>query len=347
MGKMTLFRRWAATLATAGLLASGCGGGSGDSSVVTIGVLSAALADTAEASTYRVSQYSAQTVRFPALDYKAETEFDDQPPAIVGTVSRDRQHFAVDIGGLLGPLVGGAPDIGFGIWVDSDRVVVDSRDFQQLKDLDPEAQFGPFEPGVSFVDLNTIKTESPDLLAAIVGSPVPDLSEMALSLPAALKTIKQTGTDPQTFVGTATFADLVEAQGVDLAIHARSTAAGVGLNSPVSVDALTDLYIEFFRGLQADVFIELDERGLLRVFEVGTDLSGIYDAVFEDDSLFPGMTEQERSEAAAGFKGAELILKTRSVYEADIDLDVPQAPEVTEDRTEVWREFLVDAGFRG
>ena len=344
---MAGFRSRVVALAVVALFAWGCGGGSEESSVTTIGVLSAALADTAEASTYRVSQYSAQTVRFPAMGYETVTEFDEQLPAIVGEVSRDRQHFALDMEGLLGPLVGGAPDIGIGIWVDSDRIVVDSSDFQHLKNVNPNAQFGPFEPGISFVDLNTLQAESPDLLAAIIGSSVPDLSEMALSLPAALNTIEQTSTDPQIFVGTATYADLMEAQGVDLAIQARSSAAGVGLNSPVSVDALTDLYIEFFRGLEADVLIELDERGLLRVFEVGSDLSGIYDGIFEDDSLFPGMTEQERREADAGLKGAELILRTRSVYEADIDLEVSQPPEATEDRTEVWREFLNNSGFGG
>ena len=344
---MTRLRYWAAALATAGLLASGCGGGSDKSSVTTIGVLSAALADTAEASTYRVTHYLAQTVRFPALDFEAVTEINEQPPAIIGEVSRDRQHYAVDMGGLLGPMVGDAFDIGYEIWVDSDRMVADSRDFQQFKDLDPDAHFGPLEPGISFVDLDAIKAESPDLLAVIVGSSVPDLSDMALKLPVALTTIEQTSTNPQAFAGTALFADLMEAQGVDPAVHARSTAAGVALNSPVSVDALTDVYIELVRGLEADVVIELDERGLLKVFEVTADFSGILSVFFDNDSLLEGTTEQERREAEAGFKGAELILKTRSIYEADIDLEVAQAPEATEDRTEVWREFLIDAGFGG
>ena len=347
MVKMTRLRNWVAALATAGLLASGCGGGSEESSVTTIGVLSAALSNTAEASTFRVAVYSGTTLRLPAIGFESVTELDEERPLLVGEISSEREHFIIDLGALLEALLDDAGDFGFELWVDDEHIVFDTSNYQQFVDADPEIDLGPLAPGVFSIDLAAIGADSPELLAALVGSSAPDLSELALSLPTALRKIEQTSTNPQIFVGTTTYADLLEAQGADVEDFARSYAGGIALTQPGSIDALTEFYVDLFKGVDAEVVVELDERGLLRVLSTRVDLSGIYSNIFDDESLFPETTELERQQGKEQFADAYFVVEFRSVYESDIDLEVPLPPAATEDRTAEWREFLINAGFEG
>ena len=345
---MTRLRHWGIALATAGLLASGCGGGSGESSVTTFGVLSAALADTAEASTYRVTLHSGMTVKLPAVGFDSTIDLDEQPPLLVGEVSQERQHFSINLGPFLEGLAGDLADfgeVGFEMWADEERIVMDTRDYGQLAAATPKPDLGPFAPGVFSVDLVALGAESPQLLTALVGSSTLDLSELAKSLPSSLREIEQTSTNPQIFAGTTTYADLLVAQGAELEDIARSQAAGVALNQTTSVDSFTDFYVDIFQDLEAEVVIELDGRGLLRVLSTRVDMSSTYTAVFENEDLVSGITEQERREAEEAFKGARLVLEFRFVYEADINLEVSLPPVATEDRTDEWREFLTNAGF--
>ena len=346
---MNRFRHWVAALATAGLLVSGCGG-SEESSVTTIGVLSAALADTAEASTFRETLYTGITMKLPSVGYESTFDIDEERPLLVGEVSPEREHLVVDVGVFLEALLGdfaGVDDFGFEMWIDDELVVMDTSSYGKLVNDAPEIDLGPLAPGVFSIDLVALGADSPELLEALVGSSTPDLSELALSLPAALREIEQTSTNPQIFVGTAFFADLLEAQGAVLEDEARAAASGIALTQGVSVDALTDFYVDFYQSVEAEVVIELDERGLLRVFSTRADLSGLFSQMFEREGLLPPTTEQQRQEARESFKDAEMILETRAVYEAGIDLEVSQVPEATEDRTEEWREFLINSGFGG
>ena len=114
---------------------------------------------------------------------------------------------------------------------------------------------------------------------------------------------------------------------------------------PVSIDVLTELVVEVYESAQAEVVIERDNQGLLRVLSTRQDLSGLFSALFGTEELLPGITDQEREEATEALKDAEFIMETRNVYEADIDLEVPLPPATTEDRTEQWREFFINAGF--
>lgn len=335
-------------VAAVALLASGCGGGSDESSVTTIGVLSAALADTAEASTYRVSLFMGSTVALPAVGLESETDIDEQGPTMVGEVSIEREHFVMDLAAMLEGLLGDISDFSdlrLEMWLDDERMVMDTGSYQQLADADPEFDLGPIAPGVFSIDFGAIGADSPELLAALVGSSTPDLSELAVSLPTALNEIEQTSTTPQIFVGTATYANLLAAQGADVADTARSQAASLALNEAVSVDALTDFYVDFFENLDAEVVIELDERGLLRVFSTRVDMSDLFSEMLDTEGLVPETSEQERREAREAFKDAVLVLEVRTVYETDIDLEVSPPPDTTEDRTEQWRQFLIDAGF--
>ncbi len=346
---MSGIRNRLAALAVVALLASGCGG-SGDSSVTTIGVLSAALADTAEASTYRVTAYSGITMKLPAVGFDSSTDIDEQFPLLVGEVSRERQHFIIDLGPTLEGLVGDLDEFGdieLEMWVDDERLVMDTSGYQQLQDAAPEADFGPFAPGVFSIDSVAIGAESPQLQTALVGSSTPDLGELAVSLPSALSEIEQTSTNPQIFVGTTSYADLLVAQGSELTDIARTQAAGAALNQTVSIDSLTDFYVDFFERLEAEVVIELDERGLLHVLSYRVDMSDLFSTMFENEDLIPEFSEQERREAEESFKGAVMVLEFRLVYESDITLEVPPPPAATEDRTDELREFLTNAGFGG
>ena len=327
------------------LLVAGCGKGDAESSVTTVGGLGSALAETAEVSTYRVSLTTAQTIRLPFGAVETTAEIDEQEPTIVGEVSPDRQHFVMNLGALLGPRFGEELDLQLEMWIDDERLVIDTRGFQELLAGNPDAQLGPFEPGISFVDLTDLDVEGPEILTAFGGSALPDLKELAEKLPTALISVERTSLDPTTFVGTITFTDLTEAQGQDIEVISRSAAAGLALNSLMTVDALTKFYIDFYDSTEVEVTIELDERGLLHVLSTRADLSNLYSTMFETEGLIPEITENERQEALDEVAGAVHTIETRTVYEADSDLEVPLPPATTDDRTDLWREFFVNAGF--
>ena len=345
VGRATVLSKRLVVLFAAVLLVAGCGKGDAESSVTTVGELGSALAETAEVSTYRVSLSTAQTIRLPFGGVETTQEIDEQEPTIVGEVSPDRQHFELNLGALLGPILGDELDLELEMWIADERLVIDTRGFQELLDESPEAQFGPFEPGISYVDLSDLDAEGPEMLAAFGGSSLPDLRELAEKLPAALISVEQTSLDPATFVGTIKFTDLTEAQGKDIEVIARIAAAGLALNSPMSVDALTKFYFDFYDSTEVEVTIELDERGLLHVLSTREDFSNLYSAMFETEGLIPEITESERQEALDEVAAAVHILETRTVYEVDNDLEVPPPPATTDDRTDLWREFFANAGF--
>ncbi len=101
-----MLRKRLVVLFAAVLLAAGCSKGDAESSVTTVEELGAALAETAEATTYRVSLSTAQTIRFPFGAVETTAEIDEQAPTVVGEVSPARQHFVMDLGAMLGPVFG-------------------------------------------------------------------------------------------------------------------------------------------------------------------------------------------------------------------------------------------------
>ena len=327
------------------LFALGCGKGDSDSTVSTVEKLRAALADTTNVSTYRLSHWTAQTLQLDFAGIDESGEIDQQEPTTLAEISPGRQHYVVDMGALLAPVTGEKLDIKFEIWNDDERLVIDTRSFESILDRNPGAQLGPFAPGLAYVDLGGSEFAGPELLAAIAGSAPPDLKVLATKLSESLIDVEQTASDPQTFAGTITLADLTEAQGQDVEVVARSGAAGLALNASVDIDTLTELYIDVYESTEAEVVIELDESGLMRSLSSRVDLSGVYSALFEVEGLIPDLSASERQEALDDVRDAVHILHTRTVFEPDSNLEVPLLPATADDRTELWLEHLVNSGF--
>ena len=343
---MYQIRRVLAAGVAVALLASGCGRGADDTGVTTIGFLSAALADTAETSGLRVSVSAG--VKWSIAGEEISTGLDEQNPVLVGVVGPEREHFTFNLSTLLEAFLGFSPpdldDLRFEMWVDQERIVMDTTAFQPLADAEPDVDLGPAAPGVFFVDLAALEADNSELMNAVSGSATPDLREMAVSLPAALTTVEQTSDNPPTFVGTTTSARLIEALGGDVEVQARCEAAVLGAALPADLDDLAELIVEVYETNEAEVVIELDEQGLLSVLWTKEDYSGIFRVLVESEGFGAEMSEEERQETAEVFRSVEFVSATRVAYEPDADVEVPLPPPTAEDRTEEWRELIADCG---
>ena len=74
-------------------------------------------------------------------------------------------------------------DLGFEVWFDQDRIVMDTSAFQQLADVDPDVDLGPLAPGVFFIDLSALEAGSSELMDAVAGSSTPDLGRWQRDCP--------------------------------------------------------------------------------------------------------------------------------------------------------------------
>lgn len=345
MREAAVSRKRLFVLLAACLMLAGCGKDAADTVITTgDGGLGASLARTAEVTTYRMSSWTAQTIELPFLGVSSIAEIEDQEPTIVAEISPDRQHHVIDLSGFLGVLGGGAFDIKLEVWSDEERVVIDSRDYQVLMDLASDIQPGPLAPGVFFVDLRELGADSSEVLNALADPPALALGELAENLHSALAEAEQISSDPPTYAGTTTFSELPEAQGQDIAATARGAAAGLASMLPVDIDMLSEFYVEYYNSAEVEVVIELDEGGLLHVLSTRADMSNLYDELLEFEPWSAELQESERREALEWVDDAVQILETRTVFEADPDLDVPLPPDTTDDRTDLWKDFLSGAG---
>ena len=334
-----------AALAAAALLAAGCGERADDANVITTSAVGAVLAGAVEAPVYRVSTSGTQTLKLHPMGIGSQDEMDILVPTVVATISPERQHMVMNVALTSAPQNAGVDAVEFEMWSDGERLVMDTRDYQRLLDDRPGIELGPLEPGLFFIDTASVGSSDTELLSALVGPSAQSLEDLTENLPEALNTIDQTSENPVTYVGSTTAAGLIDAQGGDVAVAVRSTIAAISLVRTVSVDELTELLVEAYGAAPAEVVIELDDQGRLSVLSTRQDLSGTLTALLEAESYLAEMTDQERQDEVEALEGAELIVETRSVYEADTELEVQLPPATTEDRTDEWREFLTDAGF--
>jgi hypothetical protein len=319
--------------------AAGCAGGPDDEER-----LSTALTATAGSATYRVTQSNGLRISADALGLDVDTEIDPDAPALVGEIGPDRAHLVIDLsaamgfGEELGPLT-------MEVWVDSARLVIDTRGLAPMLDGAPGATLGPMAPGLAYIDLATLGAEAPAVVAALAGSGPADLGSLATNLPAVLRDLRRVDGPPAGFTGTSTYAELLAALGSDLQQMARSGAAGVALNLGVDVDGLAEVYADYYRRTSTDVTVELDDRDHVRSITTKTDLSDIFDFVYDrsDDIGLP-LTDDEREEIDDLFADTVWRIESRITFEPSADLVVPAPPAGGEDRTASWRAFLLGAG---
>lgn len=305
--------------------------------------LAAAFAETADITHYRVRQSTAQTLSSSALGIDQSTEIDPDNPDVIGEVTPERSHLSIDLGRALGPMAGDIGSLVLEMWLDEERLVIDSTQYASLLEQNPQAQLGPLEPGISYVDLAAVQADSPELVAAITGNGLAAPSAMAERLPAALDDVRQV--DDRTITGTASFDVVLEALGGDVEQLAAGAAGGVALNLGVDPKGLARFYADFYRQLPADVTIELDESGSVRAVSSEVDLSGVYDAVFENaEQIGIQLTDDEARQAREAFADTEWTMTSRVAFEEVEGLEVEAAPPTEDDRTEVWLEFLRASG---
>ncbi|MEQ6900047.1 hypothetical protein [Nocardioides sp. YIM 152588] len=346
----TYVARGALTVFLTAALASGCGSqGAPESEPERVvdqsgtAALAGAFATAGEATSYRLSTFTAQKLSSSLLGIDTETEIDEDEPALVAEMTPAVSHLAVDVSAMLGPIAGEGTDIGFELWNTPERITVDSRDYAALKEATPSADLGPFEPGVSYLDLEAVADDSSDLVAIVVGQGVPDLHQVADDLPESLDDVEQ---DDRTITGRGHYADVMAALGQDVEQTARSAAAGLAQNLGVDVDELTELYVDFYGDAPTEVTIELDAEGSLSSIGYTADLSDLYVRVFETPDLFTPRPSAEELEQARDLAGDTVwMLTVLQRYDIDDDLVVSPAPATDDDRTAEWLAFLDNAGF--
>lgn len=333
--------RLAAGLLLTCALATGCGGDPEEEAQTF--VLDDAFAAASEATSYRTSSYTAQDLSSSLMGVDTETEIDEDNPTTTAEVSPELSHITMDLSALLGPVAGDETDLGFEMWVTPQRITLDSRDYAVLKEADPSADLGPFEPGVSFFDLDGVAADDPEIVELMLGQGVTDLRQMATDLPDVLEDVERDG---RTVTGTASYAEVMAAMGGDVEQMSRSAAGGIALNLGIDVDELTDLYVDFYEATPADVTIELDEEDSLSSVEYTADLSEIYVSIFDRPEMFdPRPSDEELAQVEDLASDTEWVITVLQRFEVDDDLAVDPAPETDDDRTDQWVAFLENAGF--
>ena len=329
---------------------SACGGdddatgtAAGGQKVAAVGLEDAFLA-TADASGYRITQSVGQTISSPALGLDTDVPLDEENPTVMGEVTPDASHLRMDLSAVFAPMLGDdAATVGFEIWSAPDRLVVDTTDYAVIADRNPAADLGPFEPGVSFVDLEALRGERSDLLAAMVGQGVADPGELADRLPDALDGVEQRG---RSYAGTASYADLLEALGSDPDVVARSAAAGIALNLTIDPDVLTDFYVEFYAATDVDITVDVGNDGTVRSLHYDADLSGLFPALVDHgEELGLDIPADQLDEARTALGETVWTLETLIRFEVVDDLRMAPAPATTDDRTSEWQDFLRGGGF--
>ncbi|MEO0494130.1 MAG: hypothetical protein AAF081_12000 [Actinomycetota bacterium] len=348
------------------LVATACGGGSGGDADLVVGEddrtlpepepgvtdhdtgvvdaaaqLAAAFESAGDVATYRIDAAQGSTLRVPGAGLNQVVTLDEDRIATSTTVDGSSSYIDMNLTAMFGPL-GTADDITIQLWSTPDLVVLDTTSYAQLLELNPSADVGPFAPGVSSIDLEALAGDSDDLVTAIAGSGPIGITDLTAGLIDILEDVSLAD-DARTFSGTATYGAVLEAQGADIEATARSVAGGLALNLGVDVDALTELYVDLYREAPADLVIVLDDAGLLAEIRIVGDLSALYEDL---PALLTALPDAGISEAEAATIFANPVFVLEQLLRFDLDPPAsPPIPDTTEDRTDLWVEFLEASGF--
>lgn len=309
----------------------------------------AASRELATARAYRVTTSSAQVLEIAALNAHTVQELDPSRPTTSADVAANGvAHIVIDLGPILGPLMSGNPEAAAAIdsahvelWTTPELIYIDATGYQPIADLNPTADLGPFAPGLGVIDLARFgEASSDDLLAALVGSGVPDPTLLATSLPAALDAVAADPARPRVFTATATYATLLEAVGNDVDDVTHATARPIANALGIDEGHLADFYERFYRSTNCDVTITVGPDDVLSSLEFEVDLSSIFEQMFDPDDGLDIGTDATSAQARTMFDGA--VWRTRVLTTFDLDDSITVAPPVGdfEDRTDVAIQFL-------
>ncbi len=299
---------------------------------------------------YRVSNATGQVMRLDVLDVDTQQPLDPmRPTAVVETAADGSTHVFIDLGPVLGPLFSGRPAAAAAIdathvemWQNGDRLVIDATGYQPIADLNPTADLGLFTPGVGEVDLSAVDPgRRGGVVAALIGTSVPDPVALARVLPDALDAVTEDPADPGRFVATTTYGRLIEAMGGDLDLMSRSSAAPVASSIGVGVEELAGFYLRFFESTEVDVEIRIDDKGVLESVQWTADLSGIFAAMFSPDSgIDLDSSDEELAAAAEMFASAQWEMTGRATFELDPSIVVTSPTVPMGDRTGAMLAFV-------
>ncbi|MEZ5165190.1 MAG: hypothetical protein R2695_01395 [Acidimicrobiales bacterium] len=115
-----------------------------------------------------------------------------------------------------------------------------------------------------------------------------------------------------------------------------------GPNVGGDVDEMTDLYVQIWRLLPATITIVVEE-GRLSSIETHAELSSTFACTRPTTDTFD-LSAADMDVLAERTDGWEWTVDQLITYEPMPDLVVEEPPAATEDRTEQWRDFLIESG---
>ncbi|MCP4959283.1 MAG: hypothetical protein GY925_08465 [Actinomycetia bacterium] len=297
-------------------------------------------------SRYSVRSWTGQTTSASPMGAATIVPIDLDRPSLVIETTPDARHIAVDLTPSLAPMIGDSGDVGFEMWFWPGGAVVDSRGYQMILDLNPSAELGPFAPGVSSVDYDSIDGIDPEAFAAfVVGPTPPSLEVLAASLVESLTDLEVDPGHPNRLLGKMSYVELLSAMGNDPEVTTRGAAAGVALNLDVDVEVLVAFYLDFYEFVDVAVQVEVDEQGRLRTMRTVVDLGGIWAVIFgEDDPLDLSVPASQLESLRDDFGDSVWIIENRVEYTIDPDLVVSDPPTPEVDRTQEWIDLLRASG---
>lgn len=290
-----------------------------------------------------------QEVNAPLFGMVSSTTIDPNQPTVRFESQGDNRHVVVNMSSLLASLPNVPQNIVLELWVTDGRIVIDSRSFDAITEMNPAADFGPMNPGLAFINSRESGVSAESLVQAIAGAPLPNFSEISDTLPLIFSNLERQGGTNTSFTGIANFAEYQSVMGQNIEDYARSSAAGMALNLNTDVDALVDIYVDFFRGIETNVTITFNTSGELSSIYAATDMSGLYAHIIQpkhaaalklsSDDLSSFLEVYSEDLANAVF-----VVESSTEFEFPSSADFSPPPETSEDRTNAWVEFLISNG---
>lgn len=283
---------------------------------------------------YRVVGYSAQVNRVPAAGIDVEQEIDPARPTSVAEVDAEGDvHATIDLSAMFAAMGGPAADldqIGIETWQNSERAVIDTEDYAALLELVPNADLGPFAPGIFIVDLSGSAVGTADFARVMGGSAPVSPGDLADVLQGSLTDVAGVPDDPTRFTGSTDFATFVALQGSNIEAAAAGAATGLAPILGADLAVVTDMYVDFYEQTTVDVEFVIGADGAVESVRSTADLTGIYAHLAESELI---EREADREQIVELFSDAETRIEQLVEYEFDDSIAVELPAGDFEDRT--------------